>query len=338
MIYRLDWNIGRILDKLQELGLEENTLVIFYSDNGGLSDGSNPPTSNLPLRCGKSYMYEGGIREPLLVRWPKKISAGKKTEALVSTPDFYPTILECCGIPLMPNQHVDGMSFHDVLFEPDKIHARGHVFWHYPHYNGNGAYPASAIIEGNWKLIEWHEGPKYELFNLKDDIGEKQDLATQFPHVMNRLGHQLKLWKAEVGAVMPKVNPNYDLRHAKRMPKTHGILSQCEEGRLVVKVQISHLNTDLLEVPFGEVIEEFLNRPINLKIGDLIRPGLLSIDEKDDVWFADLHGEENSKMISILRPFLDKSIWINCWDQYPPELVQKMPHILPQVEVISDDE
>jgi len=203
MIEAVDIAIGNVLNTLKETGLDKNTVVIFVSDNGGASE----VTSNDPLRAGKCFLYEGGIRVPLIVRWPGKIIAGSITNVPVTSTDFYPTILEMAGLPLMPEKHKDGVSFAPLL-KGEKYSQRD-LFWHYPHYEG-GSEPASAIRSGNWKLIEFYEGDRVELYNLKDDIGEYHNLALKYPERTKILKEKLQAWRNEVKASEPTINPKFD--------------------------------------------------------------------------------------------------------------------------------
>ncbi len=209
MVEAMDLAVGKVLAKLDDLGLSQNTLVIFTSDNGGLSTSEGWPTSNLPLRGGKGWMYEGGIREPLLVRWPAVVQAGRVIETPVSSPDFFPTLLDVVGKPRQPNQVLDGESLLPIL----KGGALGErpLFWHYPHYGNQGGAPSAAVRRGKWKLmIEWQEDNRIELFNLDVDIGEQTDLAAQEPRLAASLQAELHAWQKQVGAKLPIANPKYD--------------------------------------------------------------------------------------------------------------------------------
>jgi arylsulfatase A-like enzyme len=197
-----------VLDKLDELGLAESTLVILTSDNGGLSTSEGWPTSNLPLRGGKGWMYEGGVGEPLLVRWPKQVKAGTVVDAPVSSPDFFPTLLEAAGAEPQPGQTLDGLSLMPLLKggeSPERA-----LFWHYPHYGNQGGAPGAAIRRGDWKLIEWLEDGRAELFDLAADPGEQIDLAAEQPERVAKLRAELHDWQREVGANFPAPNPAYD--------------------------------------------------------------------------------------------------------------------------------
>ncbi|OGV66279.1 MAG: sulfatase [Lentisphaerae bacterium RIFOXYA12_FULL_48_11] len=209
MVEAMDQAVGKVLDALDKLGLADNTVVIFMSDNGGLSTSEGSPTSNLPLRAGKGWLYEGGIREPVIVRWPGVTKAGSICSSPISSVDFYPTILELAGLSPRLVPHCDGMSFVPLL--KGESMQRGPIFWHYPHYGNQGGAPGSAVREGPWKLIEWLEnGGRYELFNLQNDIGEQNNLADQNPDKVRELSGKIKAWRKAAGALMPAKNPTYD--------------------------------------------------------------------------------------------------------------------------------
>jgi arylsulfatase A-like enzyme len=208
MIEHLDENVGKVLAALEETGLAKNTLVVFTSDNGGLSTAEGSPTCNLPLAEGKGWMYEGGNREPLLARWPGHIPPDSVSHTVVTSPDFYPTFLEAAGLPSDPQQHCDGKSFLPSLLDPTRRFERGPVFWHYPHYGNQGGEPASAILDGDWKLIEFFHGP-VELFNLAEDEGERTNLSHRHPAITARLLEQLRAWRKDIGALEPAPNPDW---------------------------------------------------------------------------------------------------------------------------------
>jgi len=216
MMESLDDSVGRVLNKLAALGLETNTIVIFTSDNGGLATAEGTPTSNLPLRAGKGWDYEGGLREPLIVRWPGVIRPGSVSHGQVISPDFYPTLLELLGLPLRPQQHPDGESFVPLL-KGGALPERP-LFWHYPHYSNQGGAPNGAVRLGDFKLIEWYEDMNVELYNLKDDPGEHHDLARENPAKATELTKLLHDWRQAVNAQMPTPNPNYQPARPKRKP------------------------------------------------------------------------------------------------------------------------
>ena len=207
MIEAMDQAVGKVLGKLKQLGLAGNTVVFFMSDNGGLSTSEGHPTSNLPLRAGKGWLYEGGIREPMMIRWPGVTRPGSTCGEPVTSTDFYPTILEIASLPSRPKQHCDGVSLVPLL--KGRTMRRGPIFWHYPHYGNQGGAPGSAVRDGEWKLIEWTEDGRLELFNLREDIGEKRNLATKRPEIVRKLHARLTAWRGEVGARMPTRNPRF---------------------------------------------------------------------------------------------------------------------------------
>lgn len=201
MVEAMDLAVGQVLDALARLDLDDNTIVFFMSDNGGLSTSEGHPTSNLPLRAGKGWMYEGGIREPMLVRWPGVTAAHSVCDQVVTSTDFFPTMLEMAALPARPKLHLDGQSMVPIL--RGERRERGPIFWHYPHYGNQGGAPTGAVRDGDWKLIEWYEDGRLELFNLADDLSEKHNVADANPEVRDRLQRQLADWRKATGAVMP---------------------------------------------------------------------------------------------------------------------------------------
>ena len=207
MIENLDTNIGRLLEALEADGCAEETLVVFTSDNGGLSSSNTPITCNLPLCEGKGWMYDGGTRVSQIVRWPGVTEPGNLCQEPIISSDWYPTLLEAAHLPLDPIQHGDGKSLLPLLKgEPME---RGPIFWHYPHYHHSGGRPACAIREGDWKLIELFEDGRLELFNLRDDIGEQHDRSADLPDRTEAMHTCLKEWREEVAAILPRKNPNW---------------------------------------------------------------------------------------------------------------------------------
>lgn len=204
MIEAMDLAVGDVLAALKSTGLDKNTVVFFLSDNGGASE----VTSNAPLRAGKCFLFEGGIRVPFIVSWPGRVEAGSVSHVPVTSTDFYPTILELAGVPLMPEQHLDGISFTGLLHGETSL-GRKDLFWHYPHYEG-GWEPSSAIRSGHWKLIDYYEEARVELYNLKNDVGEYHDLAETYPDLTHTLRQKLHAWRKEVDANKPSPNPNFD--------------------------------------------------------------------------------------------------------------------------------
>ncbi|NIA15535.1 MAG: sulfatase-like hydrolase/transferase [Nitrospiraceae bacterium] len=205
MVEAMDQAVGKVLAALETEGVAGNTIVIFMSDNGGLSTSEGHPTTNLPLRAGKGWMYEGGIREPMIVKWPGVSEAGTTCETPVISTDFYPTMLDMAGLPPRPEQHVDGVSF-APLFKGGALAERA-LFWHYPHYGNQGGSPSAAVRLGDWKLIEFFEDKHVELYNLADDIGEERDLAEGMPGKIKALASMLHAWQKDVDARFPTPNP-----------------------------------------------------------------------------------------------------------------------------------
>lgn len=214
MIQSLDENVGRVLDHLQQRGLAERTLVIFASDNGGYTNPwrGNVPTDNWPLRSGKGALYEGGIRVPLIVRLPGVTLPGATCDRPVTCMDFLPTILELCnqrgGVKITAPADLDGVSFAALLKQPHARLPREELFFHYPHYYFNTT-PVSAVRSGDWKLLEYFEDQRVELYNLRDDPGEAQDLAARNPGQTAKLRTRLHAWWKETDALLPTKNPDF---------------------------------------------------------------------------------------------------------------------------------
>ncbi|MBW3596125.1 MAG: sulfatase [Planctomycetes bacterium] len=206
MVESMDHAVGKVLDKLDELGLSDSTAVFFMSDNGGLSTSEGSPTSNLPLRGGKGWLYEGGIREPLLVRCPGVTKPGATCSVPVVSTDFYPTILDLAGVPLQPEDHQDGVSLAPLLRGGDQLD-REAIFWHYPHYSNQGGVPGAAVRAGDWKLIERFEDGRVHLYNLAEDIGEQHDMAADHPDRVADLRNRLHRWYKEVDAKFLRAKP-----------------------------------------------------------------------------------------------------------------------------------
>jgi arylsulfatase A len=208
MIDSLDQSVGRIRDELKQLKIADRTIVIFTSDNGGRV----PTTSNLPLRVGKASCYEGGTRVPLIVDWPGVTKPGSVCDTPVISMDLYPTIAEAAGAPEAVQHAKDGVDLTPLLHQNGRL-KRDELFWHYPHYQHyqlGGATPYSAIRKGDFKLIEFLDDMRVELYNLRDDIGEKRDLAAKLPEKVDELRNRLHEWRTEVGAQMPTRNEKYD--------------------------------------------------------------------------------------------------------------------------------
>lgn len=229
MVSAMDESLGRIMKTLETVGVADETIIVFFSDNGGMSAANfgNPKrvvrpgqldaaysTSNLPLRGAKGWLYEGGIRVPLIVKWPgadgnRRGQAGLVCDEPVISTDFFPTLLDMVGLPAMPEQAVDGKSFAAAL--QGNMFKRGPLFWHFPHYSNHGMQsPGGAIRLGDYKLLESFENGTLQLFNLRQDLGEQHDLAAAEPAIAKRLHDQLRGWRERVQANMMSPNPNYN--------------------------------------------------------------------------------------------------------------------------------
>ena len=206
MIEATDRSVARVLDKLDALGIAERTLVVFLSDNGGLSTlprrGAGTPTSNVPLRSGKGWLYEGGIRAPLVVRGPGVTGRGRAIPGAAMSTDLYPTLLDLAGLPALGAQHLDGVSLAPAI-RGGRLLPSGTLYWHFPHYHGSGNTPTGAIRDGVFKLHEWFEDGRVELYRLDDDPGERRNLAAIDPAGVTVLRSKLAEWRKDVGAKMP---------------------------------------------------------------------------------------------------------------------------------------
>lgn len=208
MIESMDAACGQVFDALEQSGLAESTLVVFTSDNGGLSTSEGSPTTNLPYRAGKGWLYEGGIRVPLLVRNPATGNGGKTCLEPVYSTDFFPTLLAATGHDPLPQQHLDGVSFLPFLEKPDTAPSGRKLFWHYPHWGNQGGAPGTAVRAGKWKLIQWQWPARTELFDLEADPGEKTNLAAEHPEITSDLTSRIDDFLAETKALQPHKNPD----------------------------------------------------------------------------------------------------------------------------------
>ncbi|MDX2413899.1 MAG: sulfatase [Bacteroidales bacterium] len=208
LVESMDNAVGLVLNKLEELGLDKNTIVIFTGDNGGVTSGDAYSTANTPLRSGKGNQWEGGIREPYFISVPWIRNKGEKCNIPVSGTDFYPTILDLAGISQRPEEHSDGLSLVPLL-KGKKIKERA-LIWHYPHYGNQGGDPSSIIRKGDWKLIHFYEDQHEELYMLRDDLSETNDLASSEPELLNLLSEELFGYLNSVGAKFPALDPEYD--------------------------------------------------------------------------------------------------------------------------------
>jgi arylsulfatase A-like enzyme len=213
MLESVDESVGRIVRKLDSVGLSENTILVFTSDNGGLAvkEGANTPaTCNAPLRGAKGQLFEGGIRVPLIVRMPGTIPAGGVCDVPVTSTDFYPTFLAACGAANPATTEPDGVNILPLLTGTGEVPKRDALFWHQPHYTNQGGTPGGAVRKGDFKLIEFYEDERVELYRLPDDAGENRDLSREMPEKRNELRKLLHDWRASVDAQMPAPNPKYD--------------------------------------------------------------------------------------------------------------------------------
>ncbi|MHC4511599.1 MAG: sulfatase-like hydrolase/transferase, partial [Planctomycetota bacterium] len=207
MIEELDNSVGRLLEKLDELKIADRTLVVFFGDNGGLEAD-----------------YEGGIREPLIVRWPGLVKPGSMCSEPVTSVDFFPTFVETLGLESEAKQPIDGVSLMPLLTQKGTL-SRQAIYWHYPHYHSSSIGPCGAVRAGDYKLIEWYDesicgpGNTFELYNLKQDLGEHNNLAQEMPEKVRELKEMLSTWRSKVNAQMLTSNPNYDPQKAKKSGK-----------------------------------------------------------------------------------------------------------------------
>jgi arylsulfatase A-like enzyme len=205
MVESVDDNVGRILQWLEEKGLRESTIIVFTSDNGGF----HLATHNRPLRGYKGELYDGGIREPLIVDWPGVTKPGSVCGTPVHSTDFYPTLLEMCGQPLRPGEYIDGVSLVPVL-KGDGDFDRGPMIWHYPHNLPRiHAVPGSAIRIGDWKYLHFYEDGRRELYNLKNDIGESDNLSGRMPEKAAEMKALMDAMLKEHGAEFPSADHDY---------------------------------------------------------------------------------------------------------------------------------
>lgn len=208
MVENLDENIGRVLRAVDQAALTQNTVIVFTSDNGGLATAEGSPTCNAPLSEGKGWMYEGGTREPLILKWPGVVESESLCDVPVTSTDFCPTILEMAGLDPVPEQHCDGVSLLPLLRGASALD-RGAIFWHYPHYGNQGGTPGSSVRSGDHKLIEFFEDGRVELYDLREDVGEEHNIAGDRPDVARRLEGMLANWREKVQARIPEPNPDY---------------------------------------------------------------------------------------------------------------------------------
>ena len=199
MVEAMDLAVGKVLDKLESLGLDDEVVVAFTSDNGGLSTSEGSPTSNLPLRGGKGWIYEGGIREPFLVRWPGVTKAGSVCKEPVMSTDFFPTFVKAAGENPKGVGPIDGVDLMPLLKGGESL-SRDALYWHYPHYSNQGGFPSGAIRMGTWKMIERYEDGQVHLYDLSKDLGEREDLSKVHPGQVAKMRKKLHQWYEDVDA------------------------------------------------------------------------------------------------------------------------------------------
>ncbi len=204
MIKNMDWNIGRLIEALKETGKLDDSIIIFTSDNGGLSTAEGSPTSNLPASEGKGWMYEGGVRVPLII-YGKDIKKGNRSDYPVTSADLLPTILDMVDLEC---KGTDGISILPTINGEEQEERA--IFWHYPHYGNQGGTPGSAVRKGKWKLLEFFEDGRRELYDLENDIGEKHDLAKDYPELTEELAALLEEWRQKIHAKIPQRNPDVE--------------------------------------------------------------------------------------------------------------------------------
>jgi arylsulfatase A len=210
VIETIDDTVGRLLAKLEALDLARNTIVVFTSDNGGLhvpEGGHRKITHNTPYRAGKGFVYEGGLRIPLIVRWPGNVAAGKTCDAPVINTDWVPTLMELAGLPAPPG--LDGMSLAALLLGTGPAPKRS-LFWHFPHYTNQGSRPSGAMRDANWMLVEFYDEPTVELYDLTVDVRERRNLAGQNPDRVSSMRATMAEWRRQVIAQRNRPNPDFD--------------------------------------------------------------------------------------------------------------------------------
>lgn len=235
LVETMDDAVGIVLKSLKENGLDKNTIVVFTSDNGGVASGDNYATSNLPLRGGKGYQWEGGIKEPFLIKVPWLGTNNKTSDFPVIHTDFYPTLLDLSNISLYPEQHIDGISLKSII-EGKKINIERPLYWHYPHYGNQGGEPSSIIQQNSWKLIHYWEDNREELFKLPSIEKDELNVISEHPELAKKLSNQLLTWLKEVNAKYPKKDSLFDKdkRHLRLQNLKTKKLESLEKNRIKV--------------------------------------------------------------------------------------------------------
>ncbi len=208
MVEHVDDAVGKLVSKLKALGLYDNTIIIFTSDNGGLvGRGAKKVTNNSPIRLGKGHIYEGGVRVPFIIKNTHQTAKGNVNHKPVISADFLPTLVDMLELPVDKSvqKGFDGVSLKPLLTDKPSNLKRKSIYWHYPHYHNEGATPYSAVRHGDWKLLHIIESDTYELYDLNEDIGETNDLASMHPKMVRKLTRELEKWKKKMSAQMPEV-------------------------------------------------------------------------------------------------------------------------------------
>jgi arylsulfatase A-like enzyme len=219
LVESVDDSVGALRKKLDQLKIADRTILVFTSDNGGLiGNPKNPITTNPPFRAGKGSAYEGGVRVPLLACWPGVTKPSSTSDVPVMTIDHFPTLAQACGLSVPRSHVVDGESLVGLLKRTGGL-KRDALYWHYPHYHPGGATPYSAIRSGHWRLVEFFEDRRVELYDLKADVAEKKDLARENPDKVKELRGKLASWRKKVSAQLPTSNPEYDRKRANQGPR-----------------------------------------------------------------------------------------------------------------------
>jgi arylsulfatase A-like enzyme len=287
MIESLDASVGRLVAKIDELGLAERTLIIFTSDNGGLhvSEGPNTPsTHNTPYRAGKGFCYEGGLRIPLIVRWKDKVKGGQSVDTPVISTDWMPTLLAIAGVPASefgdkrPFAQFDGTSLDGLILRGEALAVRP-LYWHLPHYCNQGSRPAGAIREGDWKLIEQYEDGKLELFNLADDPGEATDVAAKHPNRVAELRGKLEAWRRGVSAQGNAANPSFSGTAWRKLYEDFDVSREAPDKKA------SSIAADL--TPWRQLMNQVLPNAVDPPDDALPGAGAIILHARD----AKVHGE-----------------------------------------------
>jgi arylsulfatase A-like enzyme len=239
MMETLDNAVGTVLDALKAAGVEENTIVVFTSDNGGATTGDAYATSALPFRGGKGRQWEGGIRQPYYIKAPGVTKPGSFSDSLATGTDFFPTLLDLAGLDLLPRQHVDGISLKKVL-QGEELGDR-YLFWHYPHYGNQGGEPSTILRFKNWKLIQYLEDQRLELYDLSKDIGEKNNIVRQYPEMALEMLKNMNEYRMDTNALMPTPDPRYDAEKKK---------AEWEHRHTVIKEKLEKQHARFLESNF----------------------------------------------------------------------------------------